>query len=333
MNYVVFDLEWNQCPYGKDREIKRLPFEIVEIGAVLLNEKKEILDTFHSYVRPVVYKRIHHRTQQVIGVTMKELKTGKPFPEAVKAFLRFCGQDYRFCTWGTQDLDELQRNLAYYGLSGRLPRRLFYEDIQKIFALTYEGKKSQRSLAYGAEYLGISQEGDFHRALDDAMYTALIMQKLPDDMIREYYSIDYYHVPATKEEEIRIHYKTYEKYVSRAFASKEGLLRSSRVREVGCFLCGSPPEEKRPYFPVTSGKTYLNGGICPEHGPFQVKLRIKKADQGCFAVRTTRMLTDDEYTILEEKRAGHGKNRKKSHHSGKKTEKKPFLDKGRSNPI
>ena len=30
MNYIVFDLEWNQCPYGKDRENKRLTFEIIE---------------------------------------------------------------------------------------------------------------------------------------------------------------------------------------------------------------------------------------------------------------------------------------------------------------
>ena len=39
MNYIVFDLEWNQCPYGKERENRRLPFEILEIGAVKLDEK------------------------------------------------------------------------------------------------------------------------------------------------------------------------------------------------------------------------------------------------------------------------------------------------------
>ena len=38
MNYIVFDLEWNQCPYGKDRENKRLPFEIIEFGAVKLDD-------------------------------------------------------------------------------------------------------------------------------------------------------------------------------------------------------------------------------------------------------------------------------------------------------
>lgn len=40
MNYIVFDLEWNQCPYGKDKENQR-PFEIIEIGAVKLNGKRD----------------------------------------------------------------------------------------------------------------------------------------------------------------------------------------------------------------------------------------------------------------------------------------------------
>ena len=34
MDYVIFDLEWNQCPYGKGKENPKLPFEIIEIGAV-----------------------------------------------------------------------------------------------------------------------------------------------------------------------------------------------------------------------------------------------------------------------------------------------------------
>ena len=42
MNYIVFDLEWNQSPGGKRWSNSRLPFEIIEIGAVKLNEKKEI---------------------------------------------------------------------------------------------------------------------------------------------------------------------------------------------------------------------------------------------------------------------------------------------------
>ena len=38
MNYIVFDLEWNQSPGGKRWSNSRLPFEIIEIGAIKLNE-------------------------------------------------------------------------------------------------------------------------------------------------------------------------------------------------------------------------------------------------------------------------------------------------------
>ena len=37
--FIVLDLEWNQSPAGKEGSMNRLPFEIIEIGAVKLNEK------------------------------------------------------------------------------------------------------------------------------------------------------------------------------------------------------------------------------------------------------------------------------------------------------
>ena len=38
MNYVVVDFEWNQACYGKGSEDPKIPFEIIEIGAVKLDE-------------------------------------------------------------------------------------------------------------------------------------------------------------------------------------------------------------------------------------------------------------------------------------------------------
>ena len=52
MNYIVFDLEWNQNPDGRKHPDSRLPFEIIEIGAVKLNEKREIIDTFQCLIKP-----------------------------------------------------------------------------------------------------------------------------------------------------------------------------------------------------------------------------------------------------------------------------------------
>ena len=43
MNIIVFDLEWNQSPIGQAGEHPRMPFEIIEIGAVKLDEHYHII--------------------------------------------------------------------------------------------------------------------------------------------------------------------------------------------------------------------------------------------------------------------------------------------------
>ena len=60
MDYVIFDLEWNQCPYGKGKENPKLPFEIIEIGAVKMDGERNVVGTFHRIVKPVVYQHLHH---------------------------------------------------------------------------------------------------------------------------------------------------------------------------------------------------------------------------------------------------------------------------------
>ena len=80
MDYIVLDLEWNQSPDGKGTQRKEIPFEIVEIGAVKLNAKFEIADTFSEIVAPSVYKEMHYVTKELIHLDMDQLKKGRPFP-------------------------------------------------------------------------------------------------------------------------------------------------------------------------------------------------------------------------------------------------------------
>lgn len=173
-HYIIFDLEWNQCPYGKAAEDARLPFEIIEIGAVKLREDRSFVDTFHALVKPAVYRKLHFQTRKVIGLTEADLKNGTPFPEAADAFLKWCGEDPVFCTWGTLDLTEFQRNLLYYHMEDRLKGPVLYEDVQKLFAIHYETRSLRRSLSYAVEYLELPEDGEFHMAREDAVYLSLI---------------------------------------------------------------------------------------------------------------------------------------------------------------
>ena len=57
MNYIVLDLEWNQN--HMEQEVSPLFFEIIEIGAVKLNEECVILDKFTELIKPQVYQEIN----------------------------------------------------------------------------------------------------------------------------------------------------------------------------------------------------------------------------------------------------------------------------------
>ena len=99
MNYIVFDLEWNQGRDGKQgRNHEEIPFEIIEFGAIKLDEGKNVIGEFHQLVKPSVYKNMHYITENMLHIHMEDLKGGKSFKEVMDEFLLWCGEDYLFCT-------------------------------------------------------------------------------------------------------------------------------------------------------------------------------------------------------------------------------------------
>ncbi|MCI5648160.1 MAG: exonuclease domain-containing protein [Fusicatenibacter sp.] len=302
MNYVVFDLEWNQCPYGKEQENPALPFEIIEIGAVKLDSARQIVDTFHRLIRPVVYKHLHHRTREVVGITEEELKGGVPFSQGLREFLNFAGGECMFCTWGPGDLTELQRNMKYYGLLSLLRGPIHFYDVQKLFAIQYETMKSRRALEYAADYLSLSKEDSFHQALSDARYTARIFQTLDMDVVLAYDSIDVYQNPRSKRDEIHAVYNGYTKFISREFDTREEAIRDREVSSTHCCICGRTARKKMRWFSA-GGKNYYCVAYCPEHGYLKGKARMKHTDEGkTFVVKTIRVSCEEEAGEIRQKK-------------------------------
>lgn len=301
MDYIVFDLEWNQCPYGKERENSRLPFEIIEIGAVKLNGQMEAVDQYQCLIQPVVYKKLHYRTQEIIGLDMKTLEQGTPFYKAVREFLKWCGEDYSFCTWGTMDLSELQRNMKYYGLLALLPGPIRYYDVQKLFSRSFEDGVSRRSLEYGVDHLGVEKRAGFHRALADARYTAEILKRVDGHVRDTYYSIDCYQSPRQRSEEIHVVYEDYSKYVSREFPSKEEAMMDREVVSSRCIYCSRRARKKIRWFSMNS-RNYYCLAMCPEHGLLKGKIRMRRNDNDNFyVIKTIKAVNEDGARQIRDK--------------------------------
>lgn len=296
-NYIVFDLEWNQSPHGKADSVEDFPFEIIEIGAVKLDEQFHKVDEFHRLIRPQVYKQMHYAISEVTHMDMGELKNhGQAFETAAREFLAWSGDEAVYCTWGSMDLTELQRNLKYFGVENPFPKPLFYYDVQKLYGLFYkDGAKP--SLDAAVEELELLEERPFHRALDDAYYTGRVLaymsSELKMDTVLSYKSIDYYRIPENQKEEVLVVFPNYSKYVSRIFPSKEDAMKERSVTEMKCYQCGRTLRKKVRWF-TPNQKLYYALALCPEHGYLKGKIRMKRVDDTRVYVVKTLKLTDEE---------------------------------------
>lgn len=294
MDYIVFDLEWNQCPEGKEFEKKSLPFEILEIGAVKLDREYREIGRFSERIRPVVYRAMHFRTREILHIDMDMLKGARTFPEVFKDFLAWCGESVHFCTWGSLDLYELQRNLCYHGLENPFRAPLMYFDIQKIFSILYEDRKTRRSLEYAAGFLQLSGSMPFHSALNDAAYTAEVLKRLPPEDVLKNYSIDYYQNPKSRREEVYAVYDTHSRFVSKEFFSKNQAMKDWKVTSTRCCLCQKNARRKIRWF-SNGNNNYYSLSFCEEHGWLGGKIHIKKTPKGkYFCIKTLKLMSDEE---------------------------------------
>ena len=75
MKYIVLDMEWNR-PVSRNAMIKhpiKLKGEIIQIGAVMLDENLEEIDNFDVMICPKFYKRMHKEVEALTEYTFDSL--------------------------------------------------------------------------------------------------------------------------------------------------------------------------------------------------------------------------------------------------------------------
>ncbi len=182
MHYIVMDLEWNQPVSFHSSAYKaigeQLLFEIIQIGAVRLNEQFQIEEEINLFISPTHYKRLHPYVRRMTNLSQADLDDAPSFPEAMDQFLSFCGTDPVLLTWGADDVSVLKQNADCFACECPLPKTC---NIQRYFADVFKLGNSQKALKSAMEQLGVEEEEEraFHHAMHDAYYTARVWQKLP----------------------------------------------------------------------------------------------------------------------------------------------------------
>ena len=181
MHYITLDLEWNQAYAQKALAVQRqlcsrLRGEVIQIGAVKLNENMQPCGSYQVIVKPKYFKKLHRHVSELTGITQDMMDSGTPMTEAAVNFKKWCGNDFVFLTWGPDDIPMLKENLHANGLEHSWVDKVY--DLQIIFNRQTDGLSKQRSLEYAMEYFEIPQRLPAHDALNDAYFTALVAAKL-----------------------------------------------------------------------------------------------------------------------------------------------------------
>ncbi len=168
MNYIIVDLEAT-C----DNKIKNQLHEIIEIGAVKINKKGKIIDTFNEFVKPKVNPALSEFCKNLTGIKQSQVDNADKFPGIIEKFREWIGNDYLLCSWGYYDKKQFISDCKLHNIDS--------EWAEKHISIKHEYAKINKCKPCGMmgalRREGITPDGIHHRGIDDAKNIAKIFIK------------------------------------------------------------------------------------------------------------------------------------------------------------
>ncbi len=275
MQFIVLDLEWNQpitFQGGGYRAARgKLLFEMMQIGAVKLDENLRVCDSFNQLIQPSCYYRIHPHIRKITHITEDDLAEAPKFPEAYAAFCNWCGEDSVLLTWGCDDISVFDQNIHYFGCQQPL---LPVYDMQQYFGKVIDTPKERKSLKGAMEYYQIDPNEDraFHNAVNDAYYTALVFAHMPDPEQVLAYPLkarSLVHQDRRKRTTLSVH---------RASRGPAAVMKTQFAQKAPCPVCGALSPLSVGFVKQSSDR-HTALAQCASHGLYYVRLHFFTDDQ------------------------------------------------------
>ena len=185
MNYVIVDFEMNLIAREEKEAKKICGYEIIEIGAVILDEQLVVMREFKTLVKPQYNKVIYPRYESLTGISTNMVVGAPVFNTAYEMFVNWCesyGADYEVYAWSENDYNQLVAEMELKGYSNeemKKPLTRWY-DFQKEY-MNKLGLEKVLSLEKAVNYAGMEFHGKIHDALWDAKNTAELFAIVRDE--------------------------------------------------------------------------------------------------------------------------------------------------------
>lgn len=193
MNYIFLDLEWNSA-YSVRQQ--RFINEIVQIGAVKLDDKLNFIDSFCVTVKSCLTKKLSGRFVELTGITNDQMRAGINFCDAVEQYNSWADADNAITlTYSDSDLYAIYENSMAFLKKGKTIRIVKYANLQTMVqgylnSIGYE-LNNQISLAAASAILNIDvSHYDLHTAIADSYVSAELFKRCFDGFDLDRIAVD-----------------------------------------------------------------------------------------------------------------------------------------------
>ncbi|MBO4288890.1 MAG: exonuclease domain-containing protein [Lachnospiraceae bacterium] len=174
MKKIFIDLEMTPVAASKLPSGGSLRSEVIEIGAVALDERNNVIGSFDEFVRPVHTDHVADNITGLTGIGTEQVAQAAPFTEVFPRFLEWCGPVCTFYAWSRNDQAQLIKECDDKGIDADKQLR-GWKDFQEIFVRKF-GYERRMSLSAAITLAGLDFKGRPHSALADAENTAALYQ-------------------------------------------------------------------------------------------------------------------------------------------------------------
>ena len=177
-NYVVLDLEMCKTHKSDENEQMKYKHELIQIGAVALNDEYEIIDTFVTYVSPE-YGSIDRFINRLTGISKKDTEKAPSAKQALNSFAAWLPENVQLIAWSNNDERQIKSELARKGIEIAKLSDTFgsWIDCQQLFGDKLNTRRKYR-LSEALSLANIYYVDGAHDALVDARNTAKLFKKL-----------------------------------------------------------------------------------------------------------------------------------------------------------
>lgn len=183
MFHIFVDLEF----MDGDRKFRKLPKfcrkEIIQFGAVVLDDNFQEVDSFNSYVKPQCSLKLKKHFTEFTGITDEQAFGAPVFEEVLQSFCEWClkfGSERIIYEWSTTDLHQILFEVRAKELEPSAEEAEVlqdWQDAQKIYGDAVE-TDTQIALETAVWTMGEGIDGRLHDALWDARNTSRVFALL-----------------------------------------------------------------------------------------------------------------------------------------------------------